>query len=60
MYLSKMNQKFKRNLQNGVGDLKRYSAGTPKLSKVTTATPYGFNSSRNAHDVPSTEFRDAL
>lgn len=48
------------NLLNGIGDLNKDSAGTPDDSKVTTETPNGFNSSRRAQAVPSTEFLEAL
>lgn len=45
---------------NGIGDLKRFSAGIVLESSVTTDTPYGFISFLSAALVPSTELRDAL
>jgi len=51
---------MQQNSLKGIGDLNSDSAGTPVESRVTTETPYGFNSSRNAQAVPSTEFRAAL
>ena len=47
-------------LLKGIGDLNSDSAGTPLDSSVTTETPYGLSSSRNAQAVPSTEFLEAL